>query len=503
MSAPILQFENLSIFNNKLCLLKNANFNIFSGSVVGLFGESGSGKSVFSFFIIGLLRLDVFTVSGDRAVFSHDEYFFDLFSKNEKAWNNYRKKYISLVFQDPTSSLNPVLTCGSQILENTENKNKKLCFSLLKEVGLNDFERIFYSFPHEISGGQRQRVVIAISLASNPKLLIADEPTTSLDPTTQREVLDLILKIKKNRDLSVLLISHNLELINYYCDNVYILKNSALNIKNNKSANKHIETIEKTLLKIKNKKHEKKRTTSQKETLLKLSNLSAFYIKKGYKKYILKNISFDFFSGEIIGLLGESGSGKTTLGRVLSGLHLNYEGGFFYPGNKDFFTKNVQMVYQDPFSSFNPKYSVGNSVSEIIKHCKSDYSIEQLFKLVNLDLNFKNKYPHELSGGQKQRVSIARAIASKPKFLIFDESVSGLDTITQFSIFKLIKNINSMLKMSIVFISHDLKSTNYVCEKIIVLKNKKINDFFSTNNLYSKNRSSYVKQLIKDSNFDN
>ena len=230
-------------------------------------------------------------------------------------------------------------------------------------------------------------------------------------------------------------------------------------------------------------------------------DLSVYYINNGFRVFVLNNLSFNFLSGEIVGLLGESGSGKTTLGRVLAGLHLNYIGTFNRPSSKDFFTKDIQMVYQDPFSSFNPKYTVGDSVLEIIKHYKSDYSVSELFHLVKIDNSCLIKYPHELSGGQKQRVSIARALASNPKILIFDESISGLDILTQYSILNLIKTINKFLGISIVFISHDIKSVYYLCDRVFVLKNGFFNDSFNVSELYNKNRSDYVKRLIKDSNF--
>ena len=509
MKTPVLQIKNLSILNKKKHLLQHVNCDVFPRSVVGLFGGSGSGKSVFSLFIIGLLNTETFSASGSSAFFNSGNYSFNLFSKKEKDWDFFRKNYISMVFQDPSSALNPTITCGKQMLENNSHKNKNFCFNLLKEVGLIDPKRVFNSYPHQLSGGQKQRVVIAISLASNPKLLIADEPTTSLDPTTQREVLDLVITIKQKRDIGVLLISHNLELINYYCDNIYVLKDGFFFNKSNLGPSSHIKKIEKTLSNIINRKYLKKEggllsfkiNKSNLKVILSAVNLSVYYKNKNLKVFILNGLSFKILNGEIIGLLGESGSGKTTLGRVLAGLHLDYLGKLKHPSSRDFFTKDVQMVYQDPFSSFNPKYTIGDSVLEIIKHYKSNYSVSELFHLVKIDDSYLIKYPHELSGGEKQRVSIARALASNPKILIFDEAISGLDILTQYSILNLIKTINKCLGVSIVFISHDIKSVYYLCSRIYVLKNGVFNDVFNVNKLYNENRTNYVKQLIKDSKF--
>ena len=227
--------------------------------------------------------------------------------------------------------------------------------------------------------------------------------------------------------------------------------------------------------------------------------LSVFYKNFNSVFFAIKNISFYLFPCEIVGLVGESGSGKTTLGRVLCGIERDYVGAFFYPKNCSFLKKRVQMVYQDPFSSFNPKKTVGNSVLEIIKLYNFSFSVENLFKLVSLDADYIHKYPHELSGGEKQRVSIARVLASCPKVIVFDESLSGLDTETQYFILNIIRFINTFLKISIVFISHDINSVYYLCNIIVVLKSCKIVDNFKSKYLYSKKRNAYTKKFINDS----
>ena len=224
----LLDIKGLSIYKNDGALIKGASLSILAGEAVGLFGESGSGKSVFSLFLLGLLNRDVFKVSAKSAVFFNNDSCFDLLSEVENSWDFFRNKSVSMVFQDPSVALNPTIVCGRQVEESLLSVDAKerrgVCLRLFGEVGLGDPEKTYSSFPHELSGGQKQRVVIAVALAGKPKLLIADEPTTSLDPSTQKSVLDLILKIKKKRALGVLLISHDLELINYFCDKTYVFK---------------------------------------------------------------------------------------------------------------------------------------------------------------------------------------------------------------------------------------------------------------------------------------
>ena len=235
--------------------------------------------------------------------------------------------------------------------------------------------------------------------------------------------------------------------------------------------------------------------------MFEFKNLSVSFLKRGVSFFALKNISFKVLGGDCFGVVGGSGSGKTTLGRVVSGLHKKYTGLFNFFGGDVFLKKNVQVVYQDPFSSFNPKYTVGNSVSEIIKLYKTNYTVSELFKIVSLKEDYINRYPHELSGGQKQRVSIARVLASNPSVIVFDESLSALDIKTQYSILELIRFINCFLGITVVFISHDINSIYYLCNSIVVLNKGKVVDFFKGSDLFLKKRKKYTKKLILDSNF--
>ena len=517
MSNLVLDIKNLSISANNNSLVYNSDFSVHFGEVVGLFGESGSGKSVFSLFLLGLLNRDVFNYSADQAfVFRKNKNpFFNLLTEKKSDWINFRRHFISLVFQDPATSLNPVLTCGQQLGEVfyllKKPDLKKNCLLLLKEVGINNPEKVFNAFPHELSGGQKQRVVIAIALASEPALLVADEPTTSLDPSVQKEVLDLLLSLKKSRDLSVILISHNLDLINFYSDRVVVFKDRGfIENKINKPVD-HIVYLNNILNKIRTKKFDNSFSLKKLNLTNSLffKNLKLFDLKNvslsygfGKKEFTaLKNINLKINGGDCLGVVGGSGSGKTSLGRILCGIEQSYSGDFSYDSSKFSLVNSAQMVYQDPFLSFNPKYTVGDSVNEIIKLYKTNLSVKNLFKFVSLDTKLINRFPHELSGGQKQRVSIARVLASNPKIIVFDESISALDIETQFSILKLIYFINKKLSITVVFISHDINSVYFLCEKIIVLKKGFIIDSFKTKNLFSSNRKHYTKLLISDSNF--
>ncbi|MBF25012.1 MAG: hypothetical protein CMP49_00620 [Flavobacteriales bacterium] len=516
----LIEIKNLTISKKSEKLISGSDFNIHKGEVVGLFGDSGSGKSVFSYFLMGFLNRKVFSVTADSAIFNNTNGCFNFLSNNDEDWCSLRGGDVSMVFQNPSTSLNPTMICGKQIKEACSfvgvKDNLDYCFGLLKDVGILFPEKVYFSYPHELSGGQKQRVVIAIALASKPSLLIADEPTTSLDPSTQRAVLDLILKLKNNYNLSVLLISHNIDLINYYCNRVYLFKNSSFINVGKPSSSSLFSDLYKMLNIIKTrsrfnsfnidsygfykkfiKKNEKKDSV-----LFDIKKLSVSYKTKGDGLFFaLKNISFSVGWGECLGVVGSSGSGKTTLGRILCGLHNSFTGDFIYPNNRFFLKNSVQMVYQDPYSSFNPKYTVGNSVSEIVDLYKTNYLVSDLFNLVSLKEELINMYPHELSGGQKQRVSIARVLASNPDVIVFDESISALDIKTQLSILELIRFINSVLKITIIFISHDINSIYYLCNKVIVLKNGEIIDFVNSKNLLLDGVNNYTKQLINDTNF--
>tara|TARA_B100001287_G_scaffold257089_1_gene242430 strand:+ start:1876 stop:3411 length:1536 start_codon:yes stop_codon:yes gene_type:complete len=506
-----IEIDNLDISINEKQILKSAFLEINSGEVIGIFGDSGSGKSVFCFFIMGFLNNSAFRYSARSALFINNNYTFDLTSKNESLWCDFRKKYISIIFQDPTTSLNPTIKCGYQMEEYFYiTKNEKFsynkCIDLLKEVGIDNPQKIFNSFPHEISGGQKQRVVIAMSLLKDPKILIADEPTTSLDPITQKNVLDLIIKISKKRKLAVLLISHNIELLEFYCNKFYVYKNCKLFDFKTKTHKNHIKSKNLIQSKIKRKKFNSlfkeidinglKNIYSKNNFNISLKELSVSFNKNNTAFKALDNIHFDIKSGENVGIAGGSGSGKTTLGRLLCGLESNFLGDFY----KNISFEKIQLVYQDPFSSFNPKIKIRNIINEIIKVNNSPFSSLELLKLVGLKTEYLNLFPSQISGGEKQRLSIARVLASSPDLIIFDESLSGLDLDIKYTILNLIRDLNIYLRITIIFISHDLNSLNFLCNKVYILNNGKIIDNFNIKDLKSDDRSPYTKDLLNSNN---
>ena len=507
-----IKIENLNISINKKQILKSASFEINSGEIIGIFGDSGSGKSVFCFFIMGFLNNSVFRCSATSALFIYNNYTFDFTSNNESIWCNFRKKYISIIFQDPTTSLNPTIKCGNQMEEYfyiTKNQNfaRDKCIDLLKEVGIDNPQKIFNSYPHEISGGQKQRVVIAMSLLKDPKILIADEPTTSLDPITQKNVLDLIVKISKKRKLAVLLISHNIELLELYCKNFYVYKNCNLFDFKSIIHKNHIKNKNLIQSKIRTKKFNSlfkkidfsnlKNIYSKDNFNISLHNLSVSFFKRNKTFKVLDNIHFNISGGESVGIAGGSGSGKTTLGRLLCGLEYNFTGKFY----KNISFEKIQLVYQDPYSSFNPKIKINNIINEIIKVNNSPFSSLELLKLVGLKTEYLNFFPSQLSGGEKQRLSIARVLASSPDLIIFDESLSGLDLDIKYTILNLIRDLNIYLKITIIFISHDLNSISFLCDKVYIIKKGKIVDNFKINSLKSNERNLYTKELLSCNNF--
>ena len=508
----MIEIKNLSILKSGVPLISGSDFVVYDGEIVGLFGESGTGKSVFSLFLLGLLNSDVFSCSADSAFFRSNDFVFDFLSNDAKRWCSFRSSCVSMVFQDPSTSLNPTQTCGKQVVEVFKKLGELdvvgLSLDLFEEVGLVSPKKVFNSFPHELSGGQKQRVVIAIALASNPRFLIADEPTTALDPSVQKSVLDLLVVLKKTRGLSVVLISHNIDLINHFSDRCYLFFNSVFFKKSSPVFKKRFSFLNNILSSIKGRKHVALNTVDFYKPFLTKKNLfnNSVFELSGVSVYFnsfcaLNNVSFSLSCGDCFGVVGGSGSGKTTLGRVLCGLEKNYSGSFDFFGDFSFLKNKTQLVYQDPFYSFNPKYSVGDSVSEVVDLYNSGYLVSDLFKLVSLSPDLASRFPHELSGGQKQRVSIARVLASNPSVIIFDESISALDIETQFSVLELIRFINSVIGISVVFISHDINSVYYLCNKILVLKNGSVVDFFDSKNLFSSKRNFYTKSLISDSNF--
>ena len=553
MDNTLLRVKNLSLGlnnpKNEKLLIDNVSFDIKKNEIVSIIGESGSGKTLTAMSILGLLDKALFNISG-QIIFNK----INLLSVNEAKIQKIRSHNISIVFQNPMSSLNPTMKLGKQIYEvfhshidlNYNSVNKRIK-ELIKKVKLDGVKNLFEKYPHEISGGQMQRFMLVMALASSPKLLIADEPTTALDVTVQKEIIEILKSLQKTENLSILLISHNIGLVKNISDKIIVMKEGKL-IENN-----HTQLILKSPKKkytkgllsinINNKKRVKKLNTLQnfekeiqnnniskrtrnnrlkllyeKEPLMIVRNVSKYYSRfVNFRKKVnfkaLKNINIKLYEGETLGIIGESGSGKTTLSEVIMKIK-KYEFGNIFYKNKNInkfnktemlnYRKEVQIVFQDPYSSLNPLFNVKEIIAEPIKchnifekKSEIDKKCKELINDVKIGQSYLNKYPHELSGGQRQRVAIARAISINPKILILDESVSALDVSIQASILNLLTEIKEKYNLSYIFISHDLSVVKHMSDKIAVFLNGKIIEYADADLLFKSPKKEYTKALLR------
>ena len=545
---------NISIAQNQSSksLVKNISFNIKKNEIIGLIGESGSGKSLTSLAILNLLNKDKFKVTGE-VLFKEN----DLLKISEKEMLKNRGAEISMIFQEPMSALNPTMKIGDQLYEMYKaHQNKsfseiiKRIKKLIQKVKLDGVENLFEKYPHEISGGQKQRVMIVMALACNPKLLIADEPTTALDVTVQKEIIDILKLLQKSEGLSILFISHDLKLVSKITDRLIILKDgvvveTGINKKifkgpisnytkallsviiNPKKRLKTLPTIEtyesnkKLVKENKSQRQKRQKKMYSNEPILRVNNVSKFYnassnlFQKNKQYQALNNVCLTLYAGETLGLIGESGSGKTTLSNAILKIH-NFEKGKIYFKEKDIsnlngkdllnFRKKVQIIFQDPYASLNPIQKIQDAIIEPLKYhqrISGQKEVEkktiQLLKDVGLDESFLSRYPHELSGGQRQRVCIARAISLKPEIIICDECVSALDVSVQATILNLLNSLKEKYGFTYIFISHDLSVVKYMSDRIVVLFDGEIVEYQEADKMFLKPTNDYTRKLIKAS----
>ncbi|WP_442264814.1 ABC transporter ATP-binding protein [Tenacibaculum sp. ZS6-P6] len=541
--------KDFSISFKGIKVINKLNFKIKFNSILGIVGESGSGKSLTSLAIMGLLPKEAKTCG--EILFNEKE----LLTLSEKEFRKYRGNKISMIFQEPMSSLNPTITCGKQVAEilslHTKLSKQEIreeVISLFEKVKLPRPKQIYNSFPHEISGGQKQRVMIAMAIACKPALLIADEPTTALDVTVQKEIILLLKNLQEETKMSILFISHDLNLVSEIADDVLVMYKGALveygnattvfkNPKENYTKalinskpkdNVRLkklptvkdfinETVENNFFSKEERKayHKKIYNTAP---FLEVKNLKKEFISKSFlftKPNIVKavnDVSFSLYQGETLGLVGESGCGKSTLVRTILQLEEATDGEIFFQG-KDItklntkelklIRKDIQIIFQDPFSSLNPRKTVGEAILEPMtvhkilsnKKERKDYVLE-LFKNVGLDITHYNRYPHEFSGGQRQRIGIARAIALHPKLLICDESVSALDVSVQAQILNLLNELKLKYNFTYIFISHDLSVVKYMSDQLIVMNTGKIEEIGDADDIYKNPKKEYTKTLI-------
>ena len=549
-SKFIVEVQNLSLKIQNKQILKNISFSILTNETVAIVGESGSGKTLTALSLIGLIPNKSF-ISSNKMSFLNKS----LTNNSEKVWRSIRGKEIGVIFQEPHSSLNPSMKCGKQLLEVLEthylknkNENKKIIFSALKDVQLDDLERIYNSYPHQLSGGQKQRVMIAMAILCKPKLLIADEPTTALDVTVQKEIIFLLKSLQKKYKISILFISHDLNLVKLLADKVFVMKNGKIIesevkeklFKNPQksytkgllfarpSLNKRLKTlptisdfnsgnfIEKIIPEKERK--EKHKILYSKLPILEIIDLEKKFFKQTllFKKkkffHAIKSFNFKLYKGETLGLVGESGCGKSTLGRAIIHLDPPSSGKIIYNGklltktdfsNSNNLRKEIQFIFQDPHSSMNPIKTIGDSIMEVLKvhnilKTRKDRKkrVNDLLDKVGLSNYYFNRHPHELSGGQKQRAVIARALATNPKVIICDECVAALDISIQAKILNLLNDLKQELNLSYIFISHDLSIVKFMSDRIMVMKSGELIEFEESDLLYSNPKKNYTKKLI-------
>ena len=529
---------------------KKVNLEVSRGEILGLVGESGSGKSTIGNAIINLLDEPGHIESGSIILDEKD------IISDKNYINKLRGKKIGLIFQDPQTSLNPLFSIGEQLIETIQThlplnkaKSKEKAINLLKEVGIVDAEKRFDNFPHQFSGGMRQRVVIALSLCCEPELLIADEPTTALDVSIQSQILSLIKKLTVERNLAIILITHDMGVIAETTDRVAVMKDGEIvEIGKTKIV---LTTPQKPYTKIlvssvppTNKKLNRFKTFEKEDNKLKISNTikilsrwkkkelinknlvelknlsktfdDNFFFSEGDKESIkaVNNVSFNIKEGESFGLVGESGSGKSTIAKMVVNLYRPTSGDIYFDNNcitkikKNSemmkFRKQIQMIFQDPYSSLNGRLKVRDIIAEPIKlHQPSissidlDNYINDLLESVELPKKSSTRYPHEFSGGQRQRISIARAIATQPRLLVCDEPTSALDVSIQAQILNLLKDLQEQLHLTIFFISHDLPVVRQMCDRIGVLKNGLLCEVSDTEKLFMNPSHEYTKDLIR------
>ena len=522
----ILVVKNLTVvnINTNQILLDNISFVLEKGRTLGIVGESGSGKTLTGLSILGLLDKNVFKVKKGSIIYNG----VDILKLSESQLQKIRTKSISIVFQEPMLSLNPVQKISTQLNEvirlhliSDPSKEHTIAEEILIKTGLDNTQKILDSYPHMLSGGQRQRIMIAIALVCNPDILIADEPTTALDVTLQLQILELLSKIKKEKNMSMLLISHDLDLIKNYTDKVLILRNgvvleegTTLNVFKQPTNDYTKALIASSPEKLVKEKEHSNRLIQLENIGCKFPVNTAFFEKN--RKYFtaLNDINLYINSGETIGLVGESGSGKTTLGLSIMQL-LNYSGNIYL--NKIKLSslsseelresrRDYQIVFQDPYSSLSPRMTISEILSEGIISFNNNISqtsllrkCSELLSEVGLDPSMSQRYPHQFSGGQRQRIAIARALSMKPKLIIFDEPTSALDVIVQKNILKLIVDLQEKYSLSYCFISHDLKVISSISHRIYVIKDSKIVETNTTDELISNPQSDYTKKLIESS----
>ncbi|MCR5860945.1 ABC transporter ATP-binding protein [Flavobacterium sp. J372] len=555
MNTPLLHINNVTISARKdkqwTPIVKNSAFVLNQNEILGIVGESGSGKSVTSLAVMGLLPKGILQITEGNISFEGK----DVSAMTEKELRKMRGNDISMIFQEPMSSLNPSLKCGYQVAEIlkehtslSDREIKAKVILLFEKVKLPNPDKIYNRYPHEISGGQKQRVMIAMAIACKPKILIADEPTTALDVTVQKEIILLLKELQQETGMSIIFISHDLSLVSDIANRVLVMyrgeiveQGDANEIFNNP---KHLYT--KALISsrpsldvrlkrlptigdyLNNTVNPEEITSSQrrqehndiysKPPLLEVINVEKEYVSsaglfgKNVNFKAVDDVSFKIYEGETLGLVGESGCGKSTLGNTILQLDKPTAGKILYRGTDltklssgeiRELRKEIQIIFQDPYSSLNPRITVGKAIMEpmqvhgLYKNDKERREkVIEILNRVGLGEEHFNRYPHEFSGGQRQRIGIARTIALQPKLIVCDESVSALDISVQAQVLNLLNELKENFGFTYIFISHDLAVVKYMSDQVLVMNKGKIEEMNEADALYERPQKDYTKKLI-------
>ncbi|MCO6385973.1 ABC transporter ATP-binding protein [Aliihoeflea sp. 40Bstr573] len=522
VALEILGLSVATTGDDSVPILNTIDVTIRQGETVCLVGESGSGKSVTSLAIMGLLPKGALEVTAGRIELDGQ----NLLDLDASQMRELRAQRISMIFQEPMTALNPVMKVGAQIEEVLDShtklptrEKKRRVIDIMEQVHLPDVERIYSSYPHQLSGGQRQRIMIAMALILEPKLLIADEPTTALDVTTQNQVLKLIAELQESHGTAVLFITHDMGVVAEIADTVYVMRNGDI-----------VESAAvETLLRVPQKDYTRRlleavpslaprdaRPESWADPVLSVDGLTKIYstrglFKKGRETRAAQEVKFRIKPGRTLGIVGESGSGKSTVARCVMRL-IDPTEGRIKVGQTDIamlgrselqpHRKHIQIVFQDPFRSLNPRWTVGDSLIEgplnfgqsrknALDHAR------ELMELVGLPADALGRYPHQFSGGQRQRIAIARAIAMRPDILVADEAVSALDVSVQAQVLKLLDELQEKLGIAILFITHDLRVAAQICDEVVVMQHGRIVEHDTAENVLSQPRHEYTRALIE------
>lgn len=528
MTKKLLSIKDLSILlpegSDRKFAIQNVNLELKAGETVCVVGESGSGKSLTAKAIMGLLPAPHVRVGSGEILFNGE----DLVKVNYERLRQLRGSEISMIFQEPMTALNPVMTIGSQIDEifrfhaaMTGAERREKAIELLNDVQLPDPKQIVNAYAHELSGGQRQRAMIAMALALSPKILIADEPTTALDVTTQAQILKLIKEMQSVYNTGVLFITHDFGVVADIADRVAVMQeglvvesgtvDSVLNHPTHPYTKALISAVPSLTPRAPRKKSDAH--VLEVKGLNKVFGGGKSFFGLGKSDRVVKavqNVSLKLFQGETLGVVGESGSGKSTLARCIIRL-MDYDSGDVFLdghnisklGRADMrpFRAKMQMVFQDPFASLNPRIKVGNIIAQgpLIRgdsKLDAENRARELLSIVGLDSRSFDRYPHEFSGGQRQRIGIARALALKPEVLVADEPVSALDVSIQAQILKLLDDIRVQMDLSMIFITHDLRVAAQVCDRLVVMRHGEIMEVGSTLEMFRNPKHEYTKELL-------